>query len=68
MKDSTKSKIERKTHVSRGAATEKLRSATNGADLKTEGTGEKIAGKIRKTVGDIEMVMEKLARFARVPQ
>ena len=65
MKDSTKGKIERKTDAPKGAVKEKSRRATNGIVLETEGRGEKIDGKIRKTVGDIEIVIEKLARLAR---
>jgi uncharacterized protein YjbJ (UPF0337 family) len=59
MKDSTKDKIEGKTHEVKGAIKEKLGRATNNPDLETEGTAEKIGGKVQKKVGDIEKVVEK---------
>ena len=59
MKDSTKDKIEGKAHEVKGAIKEKLGRATNNPDLETEGTAEKIGGKVQKKVGDIEKVVEK---------
>jgi uncharacterized protein YjbJ (UPF0337 family) len=59
MKDSTKDKVEGKAHEVKGAIKEKLGRATNNPDLETEGTAEKIGGKVQKKVGDIEKVVEK---------
>jgi uncharacterized protein YjbJ (UPF0337 family) len=59
MKDSTKDKIQGTTHELKGAVKEKLGRAKNDPDLEAAGTGEKIAGKIQKKVGDIEKVIEK---------
>jgi uncharacterized protein YjbJ (UPF0337 family) len=59
MKDSTIDKVEGAAHELKGAVKEKVGRATNNPDLETEGTGEKIAGKVQKKVGDIEKVIEK---------
>ena len=59
MEQSTKDKVEGKVHELKGAVKEKLGKATNDPDLQDEGTGEKIAGKVQKKVGDIEKVFEK---------
>jgi uncharacterized protein YjbJ (UPF0337 family) len=59
MKDSTKDKVQGATHELKGAVKEKLGRATNDPDLEAEGSGEKVAGKIQKKVGDIEKVVEK---------
>jgi uncharacterized protein YjbJ (UPF0337 family) len=59
MKDSTKDKIEGATHELKGAVKEKVGRVTNDPDLEAEGTGEKVAGKVQKKVGDIEKVIEK---------
>jgi uncharacterized protein YjbJ (UPF0337 family) len=59
MKDSMKDQLEGKVHEVKGAVKEKVGQATNDPDLMDEGTGEKIAGKVQKKVGDIEKVFEK---------
>jgi uncharacterized protein YjbJ (UPF0337 family) len=59
MSDSTKDKIEGKTHELKGAIKEKIGQVTNDPDLQDEGTAEKIGGKVQKKVGDIEKVFEK---------
>lgn len=59
MKDSTKDKIEGTAHAVKGTAKEKLGRATKNPKLESEGTDEKIGGKIQKKVGDIEKVFEK---------
>jgi uncharacterized protein YjbJ (UPF0337 family) len=59
MADSTKDKIEGKFHEVKGAVKEKIGQAANDPNLEDEGTGEKIAGKVQKKVGDIEKVFEK---------
>lgn len=59
MNDSTKDKAEGAGHELKGAIKEKIGSATNNPDLETEGTAEKLGGKVQKKVGDIEKVIEK---------
>ena len=58
MKDSTKDKVEGTVHELKGTLKEKIGQATNNPDLETEGTAEKIGGKVQKKVGDIEKVIE----------
>jgi uncharacterized protein YjbJ (UPF0337 family) len=59
MKDSTKDKIKGTAHEVKGAVKKTLGRATNNPELESEGTGEKVAGKIQKKVGDVEKVVEK---------
>lgn len=59
MNDSTKDKVEGKTHEVKGAIKEKVGRATNNPNLEAEGSDEKVAGKVQKKVGDIEKVFEK---------
>jgi len=59
MKDSTKDKIQGKVHKMKGAIKERVGRAANDPDLETEGTAEKIVGKVQKKVGDVEKVIEK---------
>ncbi len=42
---------------------EKIGRATNDPDLESEGTAEKIGGKVQKKVGDVEKVLGKEARL-----
>jgi len=59
MSESTKDKIEGKTHELKGTLKEKIGRATKDPDLEDEGTAERIGGKVQKKVGDIEKVFEK---------
>jgi uncharacterized protein YjbJ (UPF0337 family) len=59
MKDSTKDKIEGGAHELKGAVKEKVGHATKNPDLESEGSAEKVGGKIQKKVGDVEKVFEK---------
>jgi uncharacterized protein YjbJ (UPF0337 family) len=59
MKESTKDEIAGKVHETKGAIKEKVGRATHNPDLEDEGTGEKIAGKIQKKVGQVEKVIER---------
>jgi uncharacterized protein YjbJ (UPF0337 family) len=59
MKDSTKDKLAGAGHELKGAFKEKAGQLTNNPNLQDEGTGEKIAGKIQKKIGDLEKVIEK---------
>jgi uncharacterized protein YjbJ (UPF0337 family) len=58
MKDSAKDKIEGTAHELKGSLKEKLGQATGNPDLETEGSAEKIGGKVQKKVGEIEKVFE----------
>jgi uncharacterized protein YjbJ (UPF0337 family) len=59
MKPSTKDEIAGKVHEVKGDIKEKVGQLTNDPDLKAEGTGEKIAGKVQKKIGQVEKVVEK---------
>jgi len=59
MKESTKDKVEGAGHEVKGKIKEKLGRATDDPDTETDGTAEKIAGKVQKKVGDIKKVFEK---------
>ena len=59
MKPSTKDEIAGKLHEVKGDIKEKVGRVTNDPDLEAEGTGEKIAGKIQKKIGQVEKVVEK---------
>ena len=57
MKDSTTDKLEGAVHDLKGRVKEAVGHATNNPELEAEGTGEKVAGKIQKKIGDIEKVV-----------
>jgi uncharacterized protein YjbJ (UPF0337 family) len=59
MKQSTTDKVRGEFHEVKGKIKEKVGRATNNPDLEDEGTGEKIAGKIQKKVGQVEKVIER---------
>ena len=59
MKDSTKEKVEGAVHEVKGMVKEKVGHATDNPDLETEGTAEKVGGKVRKKAADVEKVFEK---------
>jgi len=59
MKDSTKDKVEGAAHELKGAVKEKVGQVVGNPNLQDQGTGEKIAGKVQKKVGDVEKVFEK---------
>jgi uncharacterized protein YjbJ (UPF0337 family) len=59
MKDSTRDKVEGAAHELKGAVKEKVGKATNNPDLETEGTAERIGGKVQKKAGDVEKVFNK---------
>jgi uncharacterized protein YjbJ (UPF0337 family) len=56
---STRDQAAGKFHEVKGTVKEKIGRATNNPDLEVEGTGEKVAGKIQKKVGQVERVLEK---------
>lgn len=56
MKQSTEDQAKGKMHELAGSAKEKIGRATNNPRLTTEGQGQKVGGKIRKKVGQIEKV------------
>ncbi len=59
MKDSTTDKVKGTAHEAKGAVKEAVGKAVGNPDLEAEGTGEKVAGKVQKKVGDVEKVVEK---------
>lgn len=59
MKPSTENEIAGKVHEIKGTIKEKVGELTNDPDLEGEGLGEKIAGKVRKKVGQVEKVLGK---------
>ncbi|MDP9054736.1 MAG: CsbD family protein [Acidobacteriota bacterium] len=59
MQESTKDKIQGAAHELKGAVKEKAGKALNNPDMETEGTAEKLGGKVQKKVGDVEKVFEK---------
>jgi uncharacterized protein YjbJ (UPF0337 family) len=54
MKDSTKDKVEGKTHEVKGSVKEKIGQMTNDRGTEGGGNAEKHAGKVQKKVGDVE--------------
>lgn len=59
MKDSTKDKAAGTGHEAKGAIKEKIGRVIGNPDLESEGTAEKVGGKVQKKVGDVEKVFEK---------
>jgi uncharacterized protein YjbJ (UPF0337 family) len=59
MKPSTEDEIAGKLHELKGKIKEKVGHLTNDSDLEAEGIGEKIGGKVRKKIGQLEKVIEK---------
>ncbi len=59
MKQSTEDKLQGGFHEVKGKVKEEVGQATNSPDLEAEGRAEKIGGKVRKTIGQVE---EKLGK------
>ena len=59
MENSTKDKIEGTAHDVKGTVKEKVGRAINDPNLEAEGSGEKVAGKVQKKIGEIEEVLKK---------
>jgi uncharacterized protein YjbJ (UPF0337 family) len=59
MKPSTEDEIAGRVHEVKGTIKEKVGKLTGDPDLEGEGIGEKIAGKVRKKIGQVEKVLEK---------
>ena len=57
MKDSTTDKIEGAMHEMKGRVKEAVGHAVGNPDVEAEGTGEKVAGKVQKKIGDVEKVV-----------
>ena len=58
MKQSTKDKAKGTFREVKGKVKEKVGRATNNPDLEAEGLGEKIGGKVRKAIGQVEKVLD----------
>jgi uncharacterized protein YjbJ (UPF0337 family) len=59
VKPSTENEIAGKVHEVKGTIKEKVGKFTNDPDLEGEGIGEKIAGKVRKKIGQVEKALGK---------
>jgi uncharacterized protein YjbJ (UPF0337 family) len=59
MKSSTKDQAKGMFHQVKGSAKEIAGKLTDNPELEGEGTGEKIAGKVQKKIGQVEKVLEK---------
>jgi uncharacterized protein YjbJ (UPF0337 family) len=57
MKPSTQNKAKGKFHEIKGKVKERVGRATNNPKLVAEGQGEKLGGKIRKKIGQVEKVL-----------
>ena len=56
MKESTKDQIAGKAKEIKGDLKQRAGGAMNRPDIQDEGTGEKLAGKVQKKVGQVEKV------------
>ena len=59
MKDSTKDQAQGKFHEVKGKAKEAIGRAAGKPDMETEGTAEKVAGKVQKKIGQVKQVFNK---------
>ena len=59
MKPGTGNEIAGHFHEVKGQIKEKMGQLTSDPALEGEGIGEKIAGKVRKKIGQVEKVLEK---------
>ena len=59
MRPSTQDQDAGKIHEVKGAIKQKVGHVTNNPDMEGEGTGEKLAGKVQKKIGQVEKVFEK---------
>jgi len=59
MKQSTKDKAKGRYHELKGNVKQEVGRATNNRRLQAEGLGEKLAGKLQKTIGKAEKAVEK---------
>jgi uncharacterized protein YjbJ (UPF0337 family) len=57
MKPGTRNEIAGKVHEVKGTIKEKVGHLTNNPDLEADGTGEKVAGKVQKKIGELENVV-----------
>ena len=59
MKSSTKDKIKGSLREAKGKVKEESGRAIGNPNLRDRGTGEKVAGKIQKKIGDVKKVFDK---------
>jgi uncharacterized protein YjbJ (UPF0337 family) len=59
MKPSTENQVAGKIHEVKGAIKEQAGRIANDPNLEDEGTGERIAGKVQKKIGQVQKVIEK---------
>jgi uncharacterized protein YjbJ (UPF0337 family) len=58
MKPSTKNQAEGKFHEVKGKVKETTGHLTNNPDLETDGTTERLAGKVQDKIGQVEKMLE----------
>ena len=59
MKSSIRDKAEGTFHEAKGKVKEVAGKLSDNPELEAEGTGEKIAGKVQKKIGEVKKVLEK---------
>ena len=59
MKSSTKDKAKGTFHQAKGKAKEIAGKISDNPKLETEGTGENLAGKVQKKIGEVKKVLGK---------
>jgi uncharacterized protein YjbJ (UPF0337 family) len=59
MKPSTKNEVAGTIHEVKGKIKETVGRVTNNPNLEAEGIGERIGGKVRKKIGQVQKVVEK---------
>jgi uncharacterized protein YjbJ (UPF0337 family) len=59
MKNSTKDKVEGTIHEVKGKLKETAGKVGGNPDLEAEGTGEKVAGRVQRKIGQIKAVFGK---------
>jgi uncharacterized protein YjbJ (UPF0337 family) len=59
MKPSTKNEVAGTIHEVKGKIKETVGHVTNNPNLEAEGIGERIGGKVRKKIGQVQKVIEK---------
>jgi len=59
MKTSTKDRMKGKFHEAKGKVKEKAGQVIGNPDVESQGQAEKLVGKVRKKIGQIENIFEK---------
>jgi len=59
MRSSTKDKIQGTLREAKGKVKEESGKAVGNPDLRDRGTGEKVAGKVQRKIGDVKKVFDR---------